>query len=75
MLWLLVQMIYDFTRGLRALPPGRSTQRFVLHGAIAVTLAAMVQGIADYNLGTTTVLTMFLVVAGCGYLSLEESSC
>jgi len=74
MLWLLVQCIYDFARGLRALPPGRSTQRFVLHGAIAVTLAAMVQGFADYNLGTTTVLTMWLVVAGCGYLALEKDT-
>jgi len=72
MLWLLVRMPIDFWRGLRALPPGRSLRRFLLHGAIAVVLAVMVEGFVEYNLGDSEVLTMFLVATGCGYLALEK---
>jgi putative inorganic carbon (HCO3(-)) transporter len=72
MMWLLLQAVWDFWRGLRVLPPGRSNQRFLLHGGIAVILAAMVEGIAEYNLGITGVLTMFLTVLACGYLALEK---
>jgi O-antigen ligase len=72
MVWLLVQAAIDFWRGLRRLPPGASTRRFLLHGGIAVVLAAMVDGVVEYNLGDSEFLTMFLVVVGCGYLALEK---
>ncbi|HEY2016213.1 MAG TPA: O-antigen ligase family protein [Bryobacteraceae bacterium] len=72
MMWLLLQTVYDFWRRLRVLPPGRSNARFLLHGGIAVVLATMVEGVAEYNLGITGVLTMFLVVVACGYLALEK---
>ena len=39
---------------------------------IAVMIATLAEGIAEYNLGDTEVLTMFLVVVGCGYLALEK---
>lgn len=71
-LWILIQTLYDFWRGLRALPPGRSDRRFLLHGGIAVVLAAMVEGVVEVNLGDSEVLTMFLVVVACGYLALEK---
>jgi O-antigen ligase len=71
MMWLLGQVIYDFWRGLRKLPPGRSNRRFLLHGGIAVVLAILIEGFVEYNLGDSEVLTMFLVVVGCGYLALE----
>ena len=71
MMWMLLQILYDFGRGLRALPPGRSNQRFLLHGGIAVVIATLVEGFAEYNLGDSEVLTMFLVVVACGYLALE----
>jgi putative inorganic carbon (hco3(-)) transporter len=72
MVWLLVQTIVDFWRGLRRLPPGPSTRKFLLHGGIAVVLATMVDGVVEYNLGDTEFLTMFLVVVACGYLALEK---
>lgn len=72
MMWLLGQVMLDFWRGLRKLPPGPSNRRFLLHGGIAVVLAILVEGIVEYNLGDSEVLTMFLVVVGCGYLALEK---
>ncbi|HYW41663.1 MAG TPA: O-antigen ligase family protein [Bryobacteraceae bacterium] len=72
MMWMLGQILYDFWRGLRALPPGRGAQRFLLHGAIAVVLATLAEGFFEYNLGISNVLAMFLVVVACGYLALEK---
>jgi len=72
LLWMLIQMLVDFWRGLRALPPGPSNRRFLLHGAIAVVLATMAEGFVELNLGDSEVLTMFLVVVACGYLALEK---
>jgi O-antigen ligase len=71
LVWLLVQIIVDFWRGLRTLPPGRADRRFLLHGGIAVVLATMAEGFVELNLGDSEVLTMFLVVVACGYLALE----
>jgi O-antigen ligase len=72
MMWMLGQIVYDYWRGLRSLPPGPSNRRFLLHGGIAVILATLAEGIAEYNLGDSEVLTMFLVVVSCGYLALEK---
>jgi putative inorganic carbon (HCO3(-)) transporter len=71
-LWLIGKILWDFWRGLRALPPGPSDRRFVLHGAIAVVVATLVEGVVEYNLGDSEVLTMFLVVVACGYLAIEK---
>ncbi|HTS64030.1 MAG TPA: O-antigen ligase family protein [Candidatus Acidoferrales bacterium] len=71
LMWLLIQILVDFWRGLRALPPGRNNRRFLLHGGIAVVLATMAEGFVELNLGDSEVLTMFLVVVACGYLALE----
>jgi putative inorganic carbon (hco3(-)) transporter len=72
LMWLLLQILYDFWRGVRSLPPGRSDRRFLLHGAIAAVLATMAEGVVELNLGDSEVLTMFLVVVACGYLALEK---
>jgi hypothetical protein len=72
MMWMLLQILYDFGKGLRALPPGRGDRRFLLHAGIAVVLATMAEGVFEYNLGDSEVLTMFLVVVACGYLALEK---
>jgi len=72
LMWMLLQILYDFWRGLRALPPGPDNRKFLLHGGIAIVLATMTEGLAEYNLGDSEVLTMFLVVVACGYLSLEK---
>jgi O-antigen ligase len=73
LMWLLGQIIVDFWKGLRALPPGPSTRRFLLHGGIAVVLATLAEGVVELNLGDSEVLTMFLVVVACGYLALEQN--
>lgn len=72
LLWLLLKVGWDFAHRLRTLPPGRSDQRFLLHGGIAVLLATMVAGFFEHNLGDTEVLTMFLAVVACGYLVLDS---
>jgi hypothetical protein len=72
LMWMLIQIIVDFWRGLRSLPPGLSNQRFLLHGGIAAVLAIMAEGFVELNLGDSEVLTMFLVVVACGYLALEK---
>ncbi|HEV3334587.1 MAG TPA: O-antigen ligase family protein [Bryobacteraceae bacterium] len=72
LMWLLLKILFDFGRGLRGLPPGRSDRKFLLHGGIAVVVATMVAGFFEVNLGDSEVLTMFLVTVACGYLSLEK---
>ena len=67
LMWLLAKMMYDFWRGLGQLPPGRSDARFLLHGGIAVILATLAEGVFEYNLGDSEVLTMFLVIVACAY--------
>jgi O-antigen ligase len=73
LMWLLLRILWDFGRGLRAAPPGRSDVRFLLHGGIAIVLATMVAGFYELNLGDSEVLTMFLVVVACGYSAIEAS--
>jgi len=70
--WMLLMMLTDFWKALRRLQPDEGDRRFILHGAIAVTLALMVAGLFEHNLGDTEVLTMFLVVAACGYVAAEK---
>jgi O-antigen ligase len=72
LMWMLIQILVDFWRGLKVLPSGRSNQRFLLHGGIAAVLATMAEGFVELNLGDSEVLTMFLVVVACGYLALEK---
>jgi O-antigen ligase len=72
LVWMLVQMLYDFWRGARKLPPGRNDARFVLHASAAVVIAVMLEGFFELNLGDSEVLGMFLAVVGCGYSVLEK---
>jgi putative inorganic carbon (hco3(-)) transporter len=71
LMWLIATVVIDFHHRLAKLPPGRSNRRFLLYGGIAVILATLTEGLVDYNLGDSEVLTMFLVVIACGYLALE----
>ena len=68
----LLMMLRDFGRAVRRLGPGRDDRRFLLHGAIATVIAAMVSGLFELNLGDSYVLAMFLAVAALGYLACEE---
>lgn len=49
-------------------PSRRNLERCILHGAVAVTLGIMAEGLFEHNLGDSEVLTMFLAVISCGYV-------
>ena len=69
LLWLIGKAVFDFAKALRA---GVSSEaRFVLHGAIAVILAILAEGVFEYNLGDSEVLTIFLAVFAFGYIAVE----
>jgi putative inorganic carbon (hco3(-)) transporter len=70
-LWMIAWILLDFSRGLRALPPGPGDRRFILEGAIAVVIGALVEGFFEVNLGDSEPLTMFLIAVACGYLALD----
>jgi putative inorganic carbon (HCO3(-)) transporter len=69
-LWLIGKILWDFGRALRRKSLGPEA-RFVLHGAIAVILALLAEGFAEYNLGDSEVLTMFLALVAFGYLAAQ----
>jgi O-antigen ligase len=71
-LWLVGQILLDFWRGLRSLPPGPSDRRFLLHGGIAMVVAMLAEGMAEMNFGDSEPLAMFLIVVASGYLALER---
>jgi hypothetical protein len=56
------------------LPAGRDDRRFLLHGAIAVVISLLVEGVADVNLGDSEDLTIFLVVVALGYNALAAKA-
>jgi putative inorganic carbon (hco3(-)) transporter len=72
-LWLIGKILWDFARGLRRKLIDPET-RFVLHGAIAVIIAILAEGFAEYNLGDSEVLTMFLAVVAFGYVAMEPGN-
>jgi len=70
-LWMIAKILWDFARALRrrlAVPEAR----FILHGAIAVVIAILAEGFAEYNLGDSEVLTLFLAVVAFGYIAVER---
>jgi len=68
LVWWMAVMIRDFRRALRE--PGLSADaRFALHGAIAVIIAVLSEGLLEHNLGDSEVLTLFLSVVAAGYVA------
>jgi len=72
-LWMIAKTLWDFARALRRKLPNPEA-RFVLHGAIAVILAILAEGFAEYNLGDSEVLTMFLAVVAFGYIATQQEA-
>lgn len=70
-LWLIVKIVWDFAKALRR-KLANPEARFVLHGAIAVILAILAEGFAEYNLGDSEVLTLFLAVVAFGYIATQK---
>jgi putative inorganic carbon (HCO3(-)) transporter len=66
MLWMLAKMAADFLRAIKAHPKA-IPERYVWSGALAVIAAVLAEGLFEYNLGDSEVLTMFLAAMTCGY--------
>lgn len=71
LMWLLGKILWDFYRELRRQPPGRGEVKFILHAGVAATIATLVEGIFELNLGDSEVLTMYLTIVACGYVALD----
>ncbi len=52
----------------------RSLRRFLLQSTVAVTIAVLVGGLLEYNLGDSEVLMMFVSVVGLGYAAVAQTS-
>lgn len=69
-LWAIGLAVWDWGREISRERKGRSVRLFVLHAAVAVTIAVLVGGLLEYNLGDSEVLMMFLSVVGLGYAAI-----
>ena len=72
MMWLIGKVLWDFASALRG-KPSSTEARFVLHGAIAVILAILAEGLLEHNLGDSEVLTLFLAMIAFGYVAKEAA--
>jgi putative inorganic carbon (hco3(-)) transporter len=70
LLWFVAGCLANFFRHVNRRSTGPAA-RFVLHGSIAVILAILAEGLFEYNLGDSEVLTMFLAAVACGYVAVD----
>ncbi len=73
-LWFIGLTVWDCARALFRSGPARSQQLFALHATIAVIIAVLVGGLAEYNLGDSEVLMMFVSVVALGYAAVYNVS-
>ena len=74
MIWMMAWIGWDYLRALRTLPPGAGDRRFLLHGAMAVLIAILIEGVFELNIGDSEVLAMFLAATACGYRAVESDT-
>ena len=72
MMWFIGLVLWDCFHGILRARGAPSQQLFVLHGTVAVTIAVLVGGIFEYNLGDSEVLMMFVTVVALGYAALRN---
>jgi putative inorganic carbon (hco3(-)) transporter len=72
-LWFLGRMLWDFLGAARRTPAGERERRFVLHGALAVMIAALSAGWYEHNLNDGEILTLFLAICSCAYLAVPAA--
>jgi O-antigen ligase len=71
-LWFIGLSLYDFLAAIfRQQRKERSERLFLLHGAVAVILAILLEGAFEYNLGDSEVLMMFVTVIALGYAAIS----
>ncbi len=73
LLWFIGMSLWDCFRAIARIGRERSQQLFVLHGTIAVIIGILVGGLAEYNLGDSEVLMMFVSVLALGYAAAENA--
>jgi putative inorganic carbon (hco3(-)) transporter len=71
-LWFIGMIVWDCSRAILRLGPARSQQLSILHGTIAVIIGVLVGGLAEYNLGDSEVLMMFVSVIALGYAAIQN---
>lgn len=67
LLWLFGKVLWDMGSALRRAPPGPGDERFLLHGAIAATVALLIVGMSNVSMGDSEVLGAWLAVVAVGY--------
>lgn len=72
LLWFISMAIWDYSRAIVRAGRARSQQLFMLHAAIAVTIGVLIGGLAEYNLGDSEVLMMFVSVIAVGYAAAQN---
>jgi O-antigen ligase len=65
--------LFDFLRAVLRMSP-EAPGRWILHAAIAVTIAVLISGFYSWNLNNSEVLGLFLAVLGCGYVAVWEAA-
>jgi O-antigen ligase len=70
LMWMIGWALYDFARALRRLPAG-AAERWVAHGAVAVTIGVLVSGWYSWNLNSSAVLAIYMAVLGFGYVAIR----
>ena len=70
--WMIGWAVSDFVRALRRLP-ANAGERWVLHAAVAVTIAVLVSGFYSWNLNNSEVLGLYLAVLGFGYVAVWQA--
>ncbi len=70
LMWMIGKVLWDFAHAVRG-KLALTEARFVLHGAVAVILAILAEGLLEYNLGDSEVLMLFLAMIGFGYVAKE----
>jgi putative inorganic carbon (hco3(-)) transporter len=70
--WMIGWALFDFARALRRLP-SNADERWVLHAAVAVSIAVLISGFFSWNLNNSEVLGLFLAVMGCGYVTVWQA--
>ena len=72
LMWMIGWALRDFARALRRLPAGAG-ERWVAHGAVAVTIGVLVSGWYSWNLNSSAVLAIYMAVLGSGYVAIMPS--
>ena len=70
--WMIGWAVSDFVRALGRLP-ANAGERWVLHAAVAVTIAVLVSGFYSWNLNNSEVLGLYLAVLGFGYVAVWQA--